>query len=186
MNFTLKLIFTLFAGIALGALLYAYSPELIRTATTDSPPNLISVSERIDTSGQPSAQQLTGMRQAGYDLVINLAPPGSPGSIDNEGSLVTGSGVTYVNIPIDWNNPQLNDFKLFSAILNNSAHRQILVHCQVNRRASLFSFLYRVIHEKADADQAYENVTSIWSPDPHWIDFANEVMSAHQIQFDLM
>jgi len=184
MNFTLKLIFTLCAGVALGAILYAYTPELIRTATTDPPPNFISVSKRIDTSGQPSAQQLTGMKQAGYGLVINLAPPDSLGSIDNEGSLIAGSGITYVNIPVDWNNPQVNDFDLFSDILDITGHRHILVHCQVNRRSSLFTFLYRVVHEHANADQEYEKVTSVWSPDPHWLEFANNVMSNHHIEFE--
>ncbi len=72
----------------------------------------------------------------------------------------------------------------FSDILDNSGQRHILVHCQVNRRASLFTFLYRAAHENAAADQAYENVTSIWSPEPHWLEFANNVMSRHQIEFD--
>lgn len=186
MNFALKLTITFIAGMALGILLYTYAPELLRNADTEPPPNLISVSKRIDTSGQPSVQQLSGMKQAGYDLIINLAPPDAIGSIENEGSLVSSSDIAYISIPVDWHNPQLNDFNLFSEILNNSGHRHILVHCQINRRASLFTFLYRVIHENADADPAYENVTSIWSPDPHWIDFANDVMSQHKIEFDLM
>lgn len=124
------------------------------------------------------------MKQAGFDLVINLAPPQVLGSIENEGSLVTRSGISYVNIPVDWNDPQVNDFDLFSDILDISGHRKILVHCQVNRRASLFTFLYRVVHEHADADQEYENVTSVWSPEPHWLEFANKVMLDHQIDFE--
>ena len=184
MNFKLKMIIIFCTGIALGAILYAYTPEFFRTANTEPPPNLISVSTRIDTAGQPSEEQLIGLKQAGYDMVINLAPPDALGSIENESSLVTRSGITYVNIPVDWNDPQLNDFDLFSDILDISGHRHILVHCQVNRRASLFTFLYRVVHEHADADQEYEKVTSIWSPEPHWLEFANNVMSNHQIDFE--
>ena len=184
MNFTLKLVFTLCSGIALGAILCAYAPDFFRTASTDPPPNRVSVSKRIDTSGQPSEQQLSGMKQAGYDLVINLAPPQALGSIAHEGSLVTLSGISYVNIPVDWNNPQISDFDLFSHLLDITGQRQILVHCQVNRRASMFTFLYRVVHEHADVDREYENVTSIWSPEPHWLDFANKVMSNHKIEFE--
>jgi protein tyrosine phosphatase (PTP) superfamily phosphohydrolase (DUF442 family) len=184
MNFALKLIITFCAGMALGIGLYAFAPEFLMTANTEPPPNLISTSKRIDTSGQPTEQQLAGMKQAGYDLVINLAPPDALGSIKNEGSLVAASGITYVNIPVEWNNPQMSDFDLFSEILDHSGQRHILVHCQVNRRASLFTFLYRVSHENADVDQAYEDVTLIWSPEPHWLEFANNIMSRHQIEFD--
>jgi len=179
-----KLVISFCAGIALGVILYAYTPEIIRTSDTQPPPNLIPISKRIDTSAQPSAQQLAGLKQAGYDLVVNLAPPHTPGSIENEGSLVASSGITYINIPVDWNNPQISDFDLFSDILDNAGQRHILVHCQVNRRSSLFTFLYRVAHENADVDQAYENVTSIWSPEPHWLEFANKVIARHQIEFD--
>lgn len=184
MNFALKLIITFCAGMVVGILVYALAPEMLRTANTDPSPNLISVSTRIDTSGQPSEQQLAGMKQAGYDLVINLAPPDALGSITNEGSLVTRSGITYVNIPVDWNNPEMDDFELFSDLLDITDHRQILVHCQVNRRASLFTFLYRVVHEHADVDQEYEKVTLIWSPEPHWLEFANKIMADHQIEFE--
>lgn len=171
-------------GIALGAMLHAYTPELFRTANTKPSPNLISVSTRIDTAGQPSEQQLIGLKQAGYDMVINLAPPDALGSIENEGALVTRSGIAYVNIPVDWDSPDIDDFHLFSDLLDITEHRHILVHCQVNRRASLFTFLYRVVHEHADVDEEYEKVTLIWSPEPHWLAFANSVMSDHQIEFE--
>ncbi len=178
-----KLVISFFTGIALGIILYAYTPEIIRSPDIHPPPNLVSVTKRIDTSGQPTAEQLKGLKVAGYDLVINLAPPHSLGSIENEGGLVAASGITYINIPVDWNYPKISDFDLFTDILDQAGERHILVHCQVNRRASLFTFLYRVAHENADVDQAYENVTSIWSPEPHWLEFVSKVMSRHQIDF---
>lgn len=184
MNFRFKMIIIFCTGIALGAILFAYIPEFYTTANTEPSPNLISVSTRIDTAGQPSEEQLIGLKQAGYDMVINLAPPDALGSIANEGSLVTWSGITYVNIPVDWDNPDIDDFHLFSDLLDITEHRHILVHCQVNRRASLFTFLYRVVHEHADVDEEYEKVTLIWSPEPHWLEFANNIMSDHQIDFE--
>ena len=183
MKSRLKVVISFFVGMVLGIILYAYSPDIILSTDTHPPPNLITVSTRIDTSGQPSDKQLAGLKQAGYDMVINLAPPQSLGSIANEGSLVAASGITYINIPVDWNEPDMDDFDLFTDILDQAGPRQILVHCQVNKRASLFTFLYRVAHENADVDQAYENVTAIWSPEPHWLEFANTVMSRHQIEF---
>ena len=82
----LKLVTAFFAGMALGVILYVYTPEIIMSSDTHPPPNLVTVSKRIDTSGQPSAEQLAGLKLAGYDLIINLAPPQSLGSIANEGA----------------------------------------------------------------------------------------------------
>ena len=104
MNFRLKMIIIFCIGIALGAILYAYTPEFLRTASTEPPPNLISVSTRIDTAGQPSAEQLSGMKQAGYDMVINLAPPDALGSIENEAYLRMINCVRFIIIPTLNNN----------------------------------------------------------------------------------
>ena len=184
MKFRLKIFVAFLTGIAVGMIVYAYMPHIIRHSDIHPPPNLVTVTKRIDTSGQPSAEQLKGLKVAGYDMVINLAPPYSLGSIENEGSLVTASGIPYINIPVDGNYPKMSDFDLFTDILDQAGDRHVLVHCQVNQRASLFTFLYRVAHENADVDQAYENVTAIWSPGPHWLEFVDAVMARHQIVFD--
>jgi protein tyrosine phosphatase (PTP) superfamily phosphohydrolase (DUF442 family) len=175
----------LLAGIVLGGALYAYAPELMRTESTQPPLNFVAVSERIHTSGQPSEAQLGGLERGGYHLVINLAPPTSAGSIAQEGLLVAQTGLSYVNIPVDWHSPRYEDFELFSNILKQAGSRHVLVHCQVNRRASVFTFLYRVVHEGIAPDVAYENVTSVWVPDPQWKDFARAALKRHGIEFEL-
>lgn len=58
------------------------------------------VSERIHTSGQASKALVAGLKTRGYALVINLVPPTAMGAIPEEGSLVTQSGISYVNIPV--------------------------------------------------------------------------------------
>lgn len=171
-------------GAALGAVLYAHAPELLRTSSTEAPTNFVAVSERIDTSGQPSPLQLSGLRDKGYDLVVNLAPPTSAGSVAEEGMLVAQTGATYVNIPVDWHAPRYEDFVLFSDLLDRAGARRTLVHCQINKRASLFTFLYRVVREGASADAAYTNVTAIWAPDEQWTKFARDVLKRHGIDFE--
>ena len=66
--------------------------------------NFVKVSDRIDTSGQPPKVLLEHFADKNYDLVINLAPPLSKGSVLEEGSLIAQSGTKYVNIPVDWKN----------------------------------------------------------------------------------
>jgi len=153
---------TLAVGIVLGAAVYAYAPEFLRSGSTGPSANFVAVSERIHTSGQPSAAQLGGLRDKGYGLVINLAPPTTTGSISDEGMLVARTGISYPNIPVDWHSPRYEDFELFSNVLRQSDSMRVLVHCQVNKRASVFTFLFRVVHDGAAPDRAWENVNAVW------------------------
>jgi hypothetical protein len=49
---------------------------------------------------------------------------------------------------VSWQQPTYEDFALFSAVMNGARDRKVLVHCQLNMRASAFTFLYRVVHER--------------------------------------
>ena len=76
----------------------------------------------------------------------------------DEGKLVAEDGPTYVNIPVSWQQPTYEDFELFSAVMNGARDRKVLVHCQLNMRASAFTFLYRVIHEGVPPEEAMQGV----------------------------
>ena len=147
--------------------------------------NFVKVSDRIDTSGQPSKELLENFKVKGYSLVVNLAPPLSEGSLLEEGGLVAQSGARYVNIPVDWQQPTYNDFQFFSDVLNSQTAEKVLVHCQINMRASLFTFLYRVVHEKIDPAIALEKMTLVWAPADQWLEFAQMVLDKNKIEFEL-
>ena len=109
--------------------------------------NYVAATERLHTAGQPDAATLATLAEQGFELVVNLAPPSSQGAVPDEGKLVAEDGPTYVNIPVSWQQPTYEDFELFSAVMNGARDRKVLVHCQLNMRASAFTFLYRVVHE---------------------------------------
>ena len=149
------------------------------------PLNYVVASNRLHTSGQPDSEQLAALPDQGFDLVINLAPPTSPNSILDEGGLVTQGGASYVNIPVDWRTPTYEDFKFFSGILNQSTHDQILVHCMLNYRASMFTFLYRTVHKGVAPQDAYEAVAAVWEPGDQWVEFGQMVLSRHGVDYQL-
>ena len=149
------------------------------------PLNYVIASERLHTSGQPDSEQLASLPDQGFDLVINLATPTSPNSIPDEGRLVTEGGASYVNIPVDWRAPTYEDFEFFSGILNQSSHDRVLVHCMLNYRASLFTFLYRTIHQGVAPDEAYEAVAAVWEPEDQWLEFGQMVLARHGIEYRL-
>ena len=150
--------FSLAAKIAIAA------PEL-------DAPNVVPISAFLVTSGQPTAAALAGLSSQGFGAVINLAPLTVSDAVPEEPEIVRKQGLSFVNIPIIFGNPTDSDFREFVATMNRFKGKKILVHCQVNMRASSMTFLYRVVIEHQNPEKAYEAVARIWSPEGAWKHF---------------
>jgi protein tyrosine phosphatase (PTP) superfamily phosphohydrolase (DUF442 family) len=156
-----------------------------QTAGTEIGANYVAATERLHTAGQPSAETLASLSEHGFELVVNLAPPSSSGAVAEEGKLIAEDGPTYVNIPVVWQQPTYEDFALFSAVMNGARDRKVLVHCQLNMRASAFTFLYRVIHEGVPPEEALEALRAVWIPRDQWATFTADVLQRHDVDFKL-
>lgn len=147
--------------------------------------NYVAATERLHTAGQPNAATLATLAERGFELVVNLAPPSNQGAVPEEGKLVAEDGPTYVNIPVNWQKPTLADFELFSAVMNGARDRKVLVHCQLNMRASAFTFLYRVVHEHVPPEEAMTALRAVWIPRDQWATFTADVLARNHIDFEL-
>jgi protein tyrosine phosphatase (PTP) superfamily phosphohydrolase (DUF442 family) len=147
--------------------------------------NYVAATERLHTAGQPDAATLATLGEQGFELVVNLAPPGNQGAVPEEGKLVAEHGPTYVNIPVSWQQPTLDDFELFSAVMNGARERKVLVHCQLNMRASAFTFLYRVIYDHVPPEEAMTALRAVWIPRDQWATFTADVLAKHNVDFEL-
>src|SRR5690606_1766628 len=133
-------------------------------------------------AGQPDEAALATLGSRGYGLVVNLAPAAVTPA--KEGEILAAAGVRYVNIPVDWRNPTAEDFAMFSRTLAAAGAEQVLVHCQMNMRASVFTFLHRVTHDRVDPAEAFKAVTAVWAPNERWTQLAREVLKTHDVAFD--
>ena len=147
-------------------------------------PNVVPISPRLVTSGQPSAEALARLAATGFGAVIYLAPPDVPGAVHDEAAIVGRQGLAYVNIPIKFNQPTDADFESFVAAMARLGERKVLVHCQVNMRASSMVFLYRVIVGREAPEAAYESVARVWSPEDPWKALIVGQLRRHGIAFD--
>ncbi|MDA0710497.1 MAG: protein tyrosine phosphatase family protein [bacterium] len=148
--------------------------------------NFVLAQDGLGTAGQPTADQFSDIRAAGYELVIYPGTPDSETALPNEGELVTRQGMCFVHIPVIWTEPKRSDFALFAAILDAHRESPVFVHCVVNMRASAFVFLYRVIHCQVDPLEAKQVMQIIWDPNPVWEQFIDEILQDHQVNyFDL-
>ena len=156
-------------------------PSLVRAAVSTSDeaadtafdaPNVVEITPRLVTSGQPSARALAQLAARGYGEVIYLAPTSVPGAVADEAEIVSHQGLKYVNLPIRFAEPTPQDYERLAAELGAAsgpgAGRKTLVHCEANFRASSMVFLYRTIALKEDPQVAYESVSRVWTPTGAW------------------
>ena len=139
--------------------------------------NFRSIGAKLGTAGQPTAEQFQLVRNAGFQVVINLALPTSDNALANEGSIVTGLGMSYVHLPIDFKAPSSEDFRAFASVMDAFKSGPIFVHCAANMRVSAFVFLYRVLHEKVPRAEAERDLHAIWQPDEVWSRFVQKQLA---------
>ena len=133
-------------------------------------------SELFSSSGQPSAAQLEKAKAQGFERVIYLAFTDNETAIEDEDRVVKQLGMDYVHIPVDFDNPMLADFRTFVAVMGEDNTVKTLLHCQVNFRASTFSFLYRVVIQNTPILDAKNDLDSVWAPNETWFRFIRTVL----------
>ncbi len=144
--------------------------------------NYHQVSDSLHTAGQVMPKHVDALAEAGIELVVNLAPASEERNKD-EGFLLTGKGVSYVQIPVKWDQPTDSDLQLFFAVMSARRDRSTLVHCFANYRASAFTYLYRVMALGVDEELARKDLAKIWDDEafdhaPQWRVFIDKHLAS--------
>jgi len=138
-------------------------------------------SELFSSAGHPTALQLEKIEQQGFERVIYLAFTDNDTAIEDEDRVVKQLGMDYVHIPVDWENPTLADFKTFADVMGNENTMKTFLHCQVNFRASSFSFLYRVAIQGVPILEAKNDLDGVWAPNETWFRFIRAVLTDYDL-----
>jgi protein tyrosine phosphatase (PTP) superfamily phosphohydrolase (DUF442 family) len=165
----------IFGVFAAGLLLFG-TAALANASGVEDIVNFRAYSAALSSSGQPTEAQLQEVADAGYERVVFLAFSDHHESLAGEDRLVKGLGMEYSQIPVDWDAPRVSDFQMFAGLMEAAPGKKTLVHCQVNFRASTFSFLYRVLYQGVALDEAKDDLNSVWVPNDTWRKFIFEVL----------
>ncbi len=130
--------------------------------------NYVQLTEAIGTSGQPGENQFADIAAEGYEVVVNLAMPDSDDAISAEGSLVTSLGMSYLHIPVPFDNPTREHLQTFIRTMDAFNGRKVWVHCAMNYRVSAFMYHYLRIRKGFTESQARSPVFLSWQPDSTW------------------
>lgn len=136
----------------------------------------LEINDKLSTSGQIEYEEIPLLKEAGFEVVINLAPADEERN-GQEGFLVTQQGITYVQIPVSWKDPAERDLQMFFDVMEANKDRKIYVHCFANMRVSAFVYLYRTLHKGISEEQARADMEKIWDPNSQeqWVRFIGRV-----------
>jgi protein tyrosine phosphatase (PTP) superfamily phosphohydrolase (DUF442 family) len=172
--------------VLLSALLSVPARTSLQAQQTGAPPletvrNYQQVSDRLASAGQIGYDQIPLLREQGYEVVVNLAVADEERN-GREGFLVAEMGLTYVHIPVDWQEPKLSDVALFFDVMRANEDRKVFVHCFANMRASAFVYMYRTLVEGVPEDQARSTMNEVW--DPNELEQWSDLIGRAQARWD--
>jgi protein tyrosine phosphatase (PTP) superfamily phosphohydrolase (DUF442 family) len=136
--------------------------------------NFQSVTTNLGTAGQPTSEQFDAVKEAGYEVVINLAMGNTPRDLPNEPRLLAAHGIDYVHIPVVFDAPTDNDLNQFFEAMDANQDKKCFVHCIANARVSAFVMLYRVLRQGVPVEEADATMRRIWQPNPTWQAFIDK------------
>jgi uncharacterized protein (TIGR01244 family) len=129
--------------------------------------------ERITTSGQPTEPQLADIQALGVRAVVNLGLHTHEKALPDEAASVSRLGMTYIHIPVDFQDPTEQDFEQFCSAMADLRDIPVHVHCIANYRVSAFLYRYRRDVLGMQDTQARADLEAIWRPDGVWADFVD-------------
>ena len=159
----MKILATMAAVLA--TLLYNFSADANELSDIS---NYREYSPTFSSSGQPTREQLQLLKDDGFDRIVYIAFSNNGNAFADEDVVVKELGMDYVHIPVIWEQPTASDFYAFAGSMQREPDRRTLLHCQVNYRASAFSFLYRVLYEDVSVAEAKADMNSVWQPNETW------------------
>ena len=130
--------------------------------------NFRQYSATFASAGQPTREQFATIAENGFERVVYIAFTNNPNALPDADQVVKGLGMEYMQVPVDFQNPLPDEFYAFADAMERNKQKKTLLHCQVNARATAFSFLYRVIFEDVALAEAKADMNTVWQPNEVW------------------
>lgn len=151
----------LLLGLILPLCVSAYGQNSIRKLK-----NYVPISEKLHTCGQITGESLDVLKKEGVKAIISVNAE-EFGAIENLKRQAQGQGISFVNVPVSWEKPTIASLEDFFEAMDKYKEVELLVHCQLNWRASAFVYLYRTIRLKEPKKEAAKALKKIWNPEKY-------------------
>jgi uncharacterized protein (TIGR01244 family) len=128
--------------------------------------NYVPITDNLHTCGQVTEETVSKLKEEGVQTLISLNAE-SEEETDRLRKGTEALGITFVHIPVSWDNPSIESLEYFFDAMNANKQTEVLVHCQLNWRASAFVYLYRTLELKEPEETAKKALNEIWNPEKY-------------------
>jgi protein tyrosine phosphatase (PTP) superfamily phosphohydrolase (DUF442 family) len=122
--------------------------------------NACQILPKVITGGQPNAQQLRALKEAGGGIVLDLRDPMESRSID-EPALVRQLGMEYVNVPVRAGSLDDATLDRILAVLRGACDRTIFFHCGSGNRVGGALIPYFMLEQDMVEEDAVEQAMRV-------------------------
>jgi protein tyrosine phosphatase (PTP) superfamily phosphohydrolase (DUF442 family) len=114
---------------------------------------------------------LADIQALGVGHVVNLGLHTHEKALPDEAASVVALGMTYIHIPVDFQNPTQADFDRFCETMAALKDVPVHVHCIANYRVSAFFYRYRRDVLGLDEAEIRADLDRLWQPEGVWAAF---------------
>lgn len=142
-------------------------------------PNACQILTNVITGGQPNAEQLRALKEAGGGVVLDLRDPMEPRPVDEAG-VVRQLGMEYVNIPVRAG--ALNDDTLdrILVVLRGAGERTIFCHCGSGNRVGGALIPYLMLDQHMAEEDAVDQAMQVGLRSAEMMEWGLDYARRHQ------
>lgn len=132
------------------------------------------------SAGLPERVHFELLKASGLTHVIDLIPDDRT----EERMLLEELNLNYLNIPVDWETPTIENFQSYVAQMqmNTQEGGVTLTHCRLNWRGAVFSYLYQVTQLGIPEPEAKQTMLNIWQPNEVWQNYIEDVLAHYEFK----
>lgn len=122
--------------------------------------NACQILPNVVTGGQPTAEQLKALKEAGGGIVLDLRDPMEPRPVD-EPALVRELGMEYINIPVRAGSLDDTTLEQILAVLRGAGGRTVFFHCGSGSRVGGALIPYFLIDQGLEEQDAVDQAMRV-------------------------
>ena len=144
--------------------------------------NACQILPNVVTGGQPTADQLKALKEAGGNIVLDLRDPMEPRPMD-EAALVRELGMEYVNVPVQAGSLDDATLERILAALRAAGDRTVFFHCGSGSRVGGALIPYFILDQGLKEQDAVDQAMRVGLRSAEYMEWGLEYARRNQNPF---
>ena len=141
--------------------------------------NACQILPHVITGGQPTADQLRALKEAGGGIVLDVRDPMEPRVVD-EPALVRELGMEYVNVPVRAGSLDDDTLDRILSVLRGAGDRTVFFHCGSGNRVAGALIPYFILDQHMEEQDAIDQAMRVGLRSAEVLEWGLDYARRHQ------